>query len=110
VTVDVATRPEAIYVLHACEKKTQKTSAHDLQIGRERFRAIAKLRQQHAKRNQVRVTPSTGTVFRDLGFSKDESEHLVVPADLLIQVQTAIASKGLSRQKRRKCFVSRSRV
>ena len=48
-----------------------------------------------AKRNAVRVTPSTGNVFRDLGFSNEESEHLLVRADLLIQVQKAIASKGL---------------
>jgi predicted XRE-type DNA-binding protein len=48
-----------------------------------------------AKKNTVRVTPSTGNVFRDLGFSKEESEHLLVRADLLIQVQKAIASKGL---------------
>ena len=45
----VATRPEAIYILHAFEKKTQKTSAHDLRIGRDRFRALGKLRQQHGK-------------------------------------------------------------
>jgi predicted XRE-type DNA-binding protein len=48
-----------------------------------------------AKRNAVRVSPSTGNVFRDLGFSKEESEHLLVRADLLIQLQKAIASKGL---------------
>jgi phage-related protein len=45
----VATRAEAVYVLHAFEKKTQKTSAHDLRIGRERFRALGKLRQHHGK-------------------------------------------------------------
>src|SRR6266511_6472956 len=45
----VATRPEAIYVLHAFEKKTQKTSAHDLRIGRERFGALRKWEQQHGK-------------------------------------------------------------
>lgn len=45
----VTTRPEAIYVLHAFEKKTQKTSAHDLRIGRDRFRALRKLGQQHGK-------------------------------------------------------------
>ena len=45
----VATRAEAIYVLHAFEKKTQKTSAHDLRNGRDRFRALGKLRQQHGK-------------------------------------------------------------
>ena len=47
------------------------------------------------KRNAVRVTPSTGNVFRDLGFSTEESEHLLVRADLLIQVQKAIVSKRL---------------
>ena len=47
------------------------------------------------KRNAVRVTPSTGNVFRDLGFSQEEPEHLLVRADLLIHVQKAIASKRL---------------
>jgi predicted XRE-type DNA-binding protein len=46
-----------------------------------------------AKRNAIRVTPSTGNIFRDLGFSKEESEHLLVRADLLIQVQKAIESR-----------------
>jgi phage-related protein len=45
----VATRAEAIYVLHAFEKKTRKTSWHDLEIGRDRFRALGKLRQHHGK-------------------------------------------------------------
>jgi phage-related protein len=45
----VATQAEAVYVLHAFEKKTQKTSAHDLRIGRERFRALGKLRQPDGK-------------------------------------------------------------
>jgi predicted XRE-type DNA-binding protein len=48
-----------------------------------------------AKKSTVRVTPSTGNVFRDLGFSKEESEHLLVRADLLIQVQKAITSRRL---------------
>jgi phage-related protein len=39
---------EAIYVLHAFEKKTQKTSPHDLRIGRDRFRSLRKLG-QHGK-------------------------------------------------------------
>ena len=49
-----------------------------------------------AKKNAVRVTPSTGNVFRDLGFSREESEHLLVRADLLIQVQKAITSRRLT--------------
>jgi phage-related protein len=45
----IATRTEAIYVLHAFEKKTQKTTVRDLQIGRDRFRALGKLKQHHGK-------------------------------------------------------------
>lgn len=45
----VATRAEAIYVLHAFEKKSRKTSSHDLEIGRDRFRALGMLRQRHGK-------------------------------------------------------------
>ena len=49
-----------------------------------------------AKKKVVRVTSSTGNVFRDLGFSKEESEHLLVRADLLIQVQKTITSRRLT--------------
>jgi phage-related protein len=45
----MATLAEAAYVLHAFEKKTRKTSAHDLELGLTRFRALGKLRQQHGK-------------------------------------------------------------
>src|SRR4051794_32527985 len=48
-----------------------------------------------AKKSALRVTSSTGNVFRDLGLSKEESEHLLVRADLLIQVQKTIESKRL---------------
>lgn len=49
-----------------------------------------------AQKSAVRVTPSTGNVFRDLGFSKEESEHLLVRADLMIQVQKIITSRRLT--------------
>jgi predicted XRE-type DNA-binding protein len=42
-----------------------------------------------AKKGAVRITPSTGNVFRDLGFSKEESEHLLVRADRLTQAEAA---------------------
>jgi len=48
------------------------------------------------KNSRVRVTSSTGNVFRDIGFSQDEAEHLVVRADLLIQLQKLVASRGLT--------------
>jgi len=48
-----------------------------------------------AKNSRVRVTSSTGNVFRDIGFSQEEAEHLLVRADLLIQLQKLVASRGL---------------
>lgn len=46
-------------------------------------------------KNKLKVTPSSGNVFRDLGFAPEEAEHLLIRADLLIQLQKAIASRGL---------------
>ena len=48
------------------------------------------------RKTSLKVTPSTGNVFRDLGFSPDESAHLLVRADLLIQLQQVIASRRLT--------------
>lgn len=48
-----------------------------------------------AKKSTVRVTPSSGNVFRDVGFSREEAEHLAIRADLLIQLQKLIASRRL---------------
>ena len=33
---------------------------------------------------KLKITPSTGNVFRDLGFRNEEAEHLLVRADLMI--------------------------
>lgn len=41
----VASLREAVYVLHAFEKKTQKTAVRDLAIARTRFRAVVAGRQ-----------------------------------------------------------------
>lgn len=35
-------RPEGIYVLHAFQKKTQKTSRRDIELARQRFRSIGR--------------------------------------------------------------------
>ncbi|MGD0307862.1 MAG: helix-turn-helix transcriptional regulator [Acidobacteriota bacterium] len=42
----------------------------------------------------VRITRSNRNVFRDLGFDLEESEHLKIRADLMIQVQKQIAAGG----------------
>ena len=46
----------------------------------------------------LKVTPSTGNVFRDLGFRREEAEHLLIRADLLIQVQKLLASRRLKQR------------
>ena len=44
---------------------------------------------------KLKVTRSSGNVFRDLGFPPDEAEHLLVRSDLMIKVQKVIASRHL---------------
>ncbi|TMB42872.1 MAG: XRE family transcriptional regulator [Deltaproteobacteria bacterium] len=44
---------------------------------------------------RVKMTRSTGNVFRDLGFTPDEAEHLRIRSDLLIQLQKTISSQRL---------------
>jgi phage-related protein len=38
----LATRPEAVYVLHCFQKKTEKTSQRDIDLAQQRFKAIPK--------------------------------------------------------------------
>lgn len=49
--------------------------------------------------SKLKGTPSSGNVFRDLGFSAEEAEHLLIRADLLIQLQKTIASRRLTQTK-----------
>jgi len=48
------------------------------------------------RKTNLKVTPWTGNVFRDLGFSTEESERLLVRADLLLQLQNALAARELT--------------
>src|SRR6266571_7425842 len=62
-------------------------------------------------KDRLKVTPSSGNVFRDLGFSAEEAEHLLIRADLLIQLQKAIVSRGLRQAKAAKILrVTQPRV
>jgi predicted XRE-type DNA-binding protein len=45
---------------------------------------------------KLKMTRSIGNVFRDVGFSSGEAEHLLVRADLMIKVQKVIESKRLT--------------
>lgn len=42
------------------------------------------------------MTRSSGNVFRDLGFSPDESEHLRVRSELMVKLQKSITARGLT--------------
>jgi predicted XRE-type DNA-binding protein len=44
---------------------------------------------------KVKTSRSRGNVFRDLGFSPDEAEHLKVRSDLMLNLQKAIETHGL---------------
>lgn len=60
---------------------------------------------------KLKVTPSTGNVFRDLGFRSEEAEHLLIRADLMIQIQKIIASRHLKQSEVAKTLrVSQPRV
>jgi len=46
----LATFEEAVYVVHAFEKRTQKTPQHELKLARDRYRALLKKRAEDAKK------------------------------------------------------------
>lgn len=48
----VATFEEAVYVLHAFEKRTRKTPPHEVKLAQDRFRALLKKRAEDAKKNK----------------------------------------------------------
>lgn len=47
---------------------------------------------------KLKMTKSSGNVFRDIGFPREEAEHLLVRADLMIQVQKLITSRRLKQK------------
>jgi predicted XRE-type DNA-binding protein len=47
---------------------------------------------------KIRMTQSSGNVFRDIGFPREEAEHLLVRADLMIQVQKLIIARHLTQK------------
>jgi predicted XRE-type DNA-binding protein len=60
---------------------------------------------------KLKLTRSSGNVFRDIGFAPGEAEHLLVRADLLIKVQKVIESKRLTQAELAKTLrITRPRV
>lgn len=48
-----------------------------------------------ARKTRLKITPSSGNVFRDLGFSREEAEHLLIRSDLMIAVQKALGRRAV---------------
>jgi predicted XRE-type DNA-binding protein len=45
--------------------------------------------------DKVKLTRSSGDVFRDLGFSGDEAAYLQLRAELMVNLQKVITARGL---------------
>jgi predicted XRE-type DNA-binding protein len=52
----------------------------------------------------VKITPSSGNVFTDLGFSDDEAEHLRLRSTLMIEVRKLIQERELTQAEAAKLF------
>jgi len=52
----------------------------------------------------TKITPSSGNVFRDLGFGEDEAEHLRIRSTLMVAVRRLIEDRGLSQAAAAKLF------
>jgi predicted XRE-type DNA-binding protein len=44
----------------------------------------------------IKITPSSGNVFTDLGFGEEEAEHLRIRSDLMIAVRKLIEERKLT--------------
>lgn len=59
----------------------------------------------------VKITKGSDNVFRDLGFSPEEAEHLRVRAELMRQISTLIRRRKLTQAQAAKVFgVTQPRV
>jgi predicted XRE-type DNA-binding protein len=59
----------------------------------------------------TKIRRSSGNVFRDLGFSREEAENLKIRTDLMIRLSRLIESRGLTQAEAARVFgVSQPRV
>lgn len=62
-------------------------------------------------KDKARLTRSSGNVFGDLGFRAEEAEHLLIRADLMIQLEKVLKARGLKQAEAAKILrVSQPRV
>lgn len=101
----VAKFRDAVYVLHAFQKKSQKTSQRDINLARLRYQQIEVW---FMKEN---ITESSGNVFVDLGYPPEEAAILQMRSDLMADLRKFIKTKKLTQNDAANILgVSQSRV
>jgi predicted XRE-type DNA-binding protein len=59
----------------------------------------------------TKIRRSSGNVFRDLGFDREEAEHLKLRSALMIEIQKVIEARGLTQAAAARMFgVSQPRI
>lgn len=53
---------------------------------------------------RIKMTPSSGNVFADLGFDREEAEHLRIRSDLMIAVRKIIEARSLTQARAAELF------
>ena len=62
-------------------------------------------------RAKDRITRSSGNVFRDLGFGREDAEHLMIRSELMIKIEKLLKARGLTQSAAAKIMqVSQPRV
>ncbi len=94
----VARYEEAVYVLHAFEKKARKTPKADLDLARSRLRAPLRARRTASEIQEqvMKIERSSGNVFRDLGFEPRQAESLRLRAQLMAELKRLIRARKLT--------------
>jgi len=63
------------------------------------------------ERAKAKITRSSGNVFKDLGFGREEAEHLVIRSELMIKIEKLLKARGLTQAEAAKIMrVSQPRV
>jgi predicted XRE-type DNA-binding protein len=63
------------------------------------------------KRTTERIRPSSGNVFKDLGFPPEEAAHLLIRSDLMVHVERILKERGLTQANAAKLLgISQPRV
>jgi predicted XRE-type DNA-binding protein len=47
-------------------------------------------------RARRKITRSSENVFRDLGFGREEAEHLMIRSELMIKIEKLLEARGLT--------------